>query len=62
MTALAYRLRLVVDGDTRPAEARHDGDGAWEAYERRKAELGRTACSAAEYERELAAIAAEEGV
>jgi hypothetical protein len=34
----------------------------YEAYERRKAALAHTACSAAEYERELAAIADEEGV
>jgi transcriptional regulator with XRE-family HTH domain len=43
-------------------EARHQGDDPYSRYERRKAELGRTACSAAEYERELAAIADEEGV
>jgi len=60
--ALAYRLRLVVDRDSKPASARHDGDGAWAAYERRKAVLTRTARSAAEYERELGRIADEEGV
>jgi hypothetical protein len=45
-----------------PREARHQGDDPYSRYERRKAALARTACSAADYERELAAIAAEEGV
>jgi hypothetical protein len=68
VTAIAYRLRMIVDDadhayhDQAPLDARYDGDGPWERYERRKAVLTRTACSAAEYERELGRIADEEGV
>lgn len=50
------------EGAQEAQEARHEGDGPWQRYERRKAELARTAGSAAEYEAGLREIADEEGL
>jgi hypothetical protein len=43
-------------------DGRHQGDDPYSRYEAGKAEIGRTACSAAEYERRLRELADKEGV
>lgn len=63
MSAVAYRLRLIVlEPPREPEEPRYTGDAPYERYERAKALLSRTARSAADYERGLRAIADREGV